>query len=218
MVSDLHKENHISKTEKFRLMCNAAEAPELYGLPKIHKKDLPLRPISSSTQVPCYNLSRYIGKILRHIISPHLNVKNSMQLKEKLNDISLDEDDILVAFDVVSLFTNIPIHLAIKNILDKWETLQQHTTIPKRRFLGLLQFCLIDNNYFKYDEKIYHQTYGMPMGNPLSPTIADIVLDTLLNNISTELKEKGIEFKFICKPECPCLNDGYTEVTLTLTK
>ncbi|XP_075157638.1 uncharacterized protein LOC142230905 [Haematobia irritans] len=199
LIKDLHKNNWITKWEKIKLTTNAAEAPELYGLPKIHKEGTPLRPISSSLKVPCYNLAQHIGQIIKNATSPIYNIKNSGQLKGKLENIKLDKDDILVSFDVVSLFTNIPTHLAIRNILDKWETLQNHTTIPKRKFLELLQFCLIDNNYFTFKETIYHQTYGMPMGNPLSPTIADIVLDKLLDDVTNELKHSNIEFKILVK-------------------
>ena len=39
----------------------------------------------------------------------------------------------------------------------------------------------------------------MPMGNPLSPTIADIVLDTLQDNVTSELKEQNIEIQLITK-------------------
>ncbi|XP_065369064.1 uncharacterized protein LOC135961492 [Calliphora vicina] len=177
----------------------AAAAPELYGLPKIHKDGIPLRPISASMKLPCYSLSKYIGTILRNIVSPKYNIQNSVELKRKLESVSLENDDIMVSFDVVSLFTNIPIHLAIRNILDKWKTLKEHTAIPRQTFLEILQFCLTDNNYLTFDNKFYHQTYGMPMGNPLSPTIANIVLDTLLDDVIDELRADNIEIKFITK-------------------
>ncbi|XP_065362086.1 uncharacterized protein LOC135955655 [Calliphora vicina] len=177
----------------------AAAAPELYGLPKIHKDGIPLRPISASMKVPCYSLSKYIGTILRNIVSPKYNIQNSVELKRKLESVSLENDDIMVSFDVVSLFTNIPIHLAIRNILDKWKTLKEHTAIPRQTFLKILQFCLTDNNYLTFDNKFYHQTYGMPMGNPLSPTIANIVLDTLLDDVIDELRANDMEIKFITK-------------------
>lgn len=199
ILSELLKGQHITKSEKSRLTAHAAAAPELYGLPKIHKENMPLRPISSSTKVPCYHMAKYIGGILKNIISPTYNIKNSWELKEKLCDIALDENDIIVSFDVVSLFTNIPTHLAIKNILDKWDILKRHTTISKQKFLKILQFCLKDNNYFTYNGKYYHQIYGMPMGNPLSPTIADIVLDALLDEVIKDLKTEKINIKFITK-------------------
>ena len=202
IVSELFKNELIDKFQKNRLRCSAATAPRLYGLPKIHKTNLPLRPISSSTNVPCSQLSKFVGKILRNIISEKYNIKNSFELKEKLRDVKLDEEHIFVSFDVVSLFTNIPTYLAIKIILKKWDQLQQHTNIPKRQFLKLLNFCLRDNNYFEFNNGFYSQTFGMPMGNPLSPTVADIVLDDLLDYVFEILREQNIEIKFIAKYIC----------------
>lgn len=122
-----------------------------------------------------------------------------MQLKNRLKNIKLDDREILVSFDVVSLFTNIPVHTAIRNIMQKWNTIKNFTNIPYNKFLDILQFCLKDNNYFIYDKQIYHQIFGMPMGNPLSPTIADIVLDSLLDDAINELKNKNINIKYITK-------------------
>ncbi|XP_075162859.1 uncharacterized protein LOC142235489 [Haematobia irritans] len=199
LIMEFYKQSYISKYEKFQLTSNSATAPRLYGLPKIHKQNMPLRPIASSFEVPCYNLAKYIGTILKNIILEIYNIKNSLELNVKLDNIYLDEDDILISLDVVSLFTNIPIHLAIKNIMTKWESLQNHTKIPKSQFLKALQFCLNDNNYFIFVDNIYNQTYGMPMGNPLSPTIADIILDTLLESCLTELDQQNIHIKMITK-------------------
>ncbi|XP_059221518.1 uncharacterized protein LOC131996087 [Stomoxys calcitrans] len=199
IIMELFKSKHITKWEKTKLDSISPQSPELYGLPKIHKDGTPLRPISSSMNVPCYALSKHIGNILKTIISTEYNVKNSLELKQQLGSITLDKDDIIVSFDVVSLFTNIPIYLAIKKIMDKWDTLWVNTTIPRQTFLKILNFCLKDNNYFTYAGKLYQQTYGMPMGNPLSPTIADIVLDTLLDDVMDELQSMNITVKFIVK-------------------
>ncbi|XP_075157976.1 uncharacterized protein LOC142231244 [Haematobia irritans] len=199
IVQELFKKEYITKWEKFRLTSNCAVAPELYGLPKVHKDCVPLRPISSSMKVPCYGLAQYVGKLLKNLESPTYNVKNSMEVKEKIKDVILEKDDIIVSFDVVSLFTNIPTHLAIKIIMGKWDKLKEYTKIPKQKILQILQFCLNDNNYFKQDDTFYHQTYGMPMGNPLSPTIANIVLDNLLDEVILELNSKNIKIKLITK-------------------
>ncbi|XP_075162990.1 uncharacterized protein LOC142235613 [Haematobia irritans] len=199
IVTELYNNKLLTKWEKLKLTSVSAKSPELYGLPKIHKEGTPLRPISSSMNVPCYQLSKYIGSILKNIISIEYNTVNSLNLKQKLKSVILEDDDIIVSFDVVSLFTNIPTHLAIKNIMDKWEILKKNTTIPKLTFLKILNFCLKDNNYFMYSGKVYQQTYGMPMGNPLSPTIADIVLDTLLDDVLNELKDMNVKVKFITK-------------------
>lgn len=199
IVADLQKHNHIDNWEKRKLYCSAATAPRIYGLPKIHKLGTPLRPIVSSVQVPCYDLSKYVGQVLKNIISDDYNVKNSLQVKKQLENMELDDDEVMVSFDVISLFTNIPVHLAIRNIMKKWDKIKEFTKIPSSKFLKILNFCLIENNYFMYADKLFHQVFGMPMGNPLSPTIADIVLDSLFNDTLAELREENIHFKYITK-------------------
>lgn len=199
IVNDLFKSNHIDQWQKNKLYSSAAIAPRLYGLPKIHKTNLPLRPISSSSNVPCYQMSKYIGDILKNIISDKYNVKNCYEFKQKLQDIILEEDDKLVSFDVISLFTNIPTYLAIKIIMKNWTTIEKFTNIPKKQFLRMLEFCLKENNYFQYENKLFNQIFGMPMGNPLSPTIADIILDDLLDNAKQKLKEKNTNIRHISK-------------------
>ncbi|XP_017467847.1 PREDICTED: uncharacterized protein LOC108360175 [Rhagoletis zephyria] len=200
IVDDLYKNKYINLKEKYQLSSSAATAPRLYGLPNVHKPQTPLRPIASSVNVPCYGMSKYVGETLKTIVSEKYNVKNAFNLKDKLKDISVCEEDVLVSFDVVSLFTNIPTTLAIKIILNKWDQVQKRTNIPKNKFHHILDFCLKDNNYFMYNNKLYTQSFGMPMDNPLSPTIADIIMDNLLDNTIAELKNKyNIDIKFIAK-------------------
>ena len=50
----------------FRLRSSAGKVPLLYGLPKIHKPEVPLRPIVSFIGSPSYQLSKH----LTHILSP----------------------------------------------------------------------------------------------------------------------------------------------------
>lgn len=199
IITELYKNKFITKFEKIKLTAYTGNAPQLYGLPKTHKHNLPMRPISASCNVPCFELSKFIGVILKNLVSLEYNIPNSIELKRKLEDVIIDRDEIMISFDVVSLFTNIPIHLAIKNIMDQWHKLKDYTAIDKRTFLKILQFCLNENNYFNFDDKIYQQQYGMPMGNPLSPTIANIILDTLLDDAIKELNAKNIQIKFLTK-------------------
>ena len=44
--------NLLPNNESFFLKCMNPKAPILYGLPKIHKPDIPLRPIASYTNAP----------------------------------------------------------------------------------------------------------------------------------------------------------------------
>jgi hypothetical protein len=78
----------------------------LYGLPKIHKPGIPLRPIVSSIGSPCYALAGFLHKILSPLVGQSRSfVKNSGHFIELLKPIKLHPFDTLVSFDVVSLFT-----------------------------------------------------------------------------------------------------------------
>ena len=104
-----------------QLLCSAANPPQLYGLPKIHKDGIPLRPILSSFQVPCYQLSKYVGHILKNIISDQYNVRNSDDFKDRIGRLNIKNDEMMVSFDVVSLFTNIPV-VRLCNSVEKFST------------------------------------------------------------------------------------------------
>ena len=86
----------------------------IYGLPKIHKPDIPLRPNVACIGSPTYNLSKFV-------ISPLSGqgdsfIKDSKHFGDEIKDIRLSPDEILVSFDVKSLFTNIP---AVRIIFEK---------------------------------------------------------------------------------------------------
>lgn len=171
-------------------------SPRAYGLPKTHKPGIPIRPIVSTIGSPCY--SKHICKILKPLtINSKYNIKNSYNLKELVDNIRLEENDVLVSFDVVSLFTNIPLALAREILIQKWSSLNLEN-INITEFLAIFDLCTIKSNYFQYDGKIYTQTDGLAMGNPLSPILADIVMeslfDTKLNEIS---KAPTIIYKYV---------------------
>ncbi|XP_037826543.1 uncharacterized protein LOC119614495 [Lucilia sericata] len=191
LVEKLYKLNVINLLDKNKLTTRIAIAPRIYGLPKIHKKDMPLRPICSSINSPSYNLSKYIIDILRKLTNDSIyNVRDAREFKNRIDNTRIEDDEILVSFDVVSLFPSIPINLAIKTIDRKWHMLEEHTKIPRELFMDILTFCIKDCRYFKFKDNFYEQNKGMPMGSPISPIIADIVMEELLETTLDQLENK----------------------------
>lgn len=182
LVERLFNMNMINLTDKNKLTNRTAMAPRIYGLPKIHKEGTPLRPICSSVNSPSYGLSKYIVDILNNLTRDSLyNIKDAMEFKSRINNVHIEDDEVLISFDVVSLFPSIPVNLAITTIKEKWEQIQEYTNIPKDLFIDILTFCIKDTRYFKYEDKVYEQRKGMPMGSPASPIIADIIMEELLD-------------------------------------
>lgn len=84
----------------------------------------------------------------------------------------------LVSLDVISLFTNVPLDLTIKCLNRRWNFIKRNTIILKDEFMDAVSFIL-KSIFFKFNYRIYKQTFGTPMDSPLSSIIADIVLQDL---------------------------------------
>lgn len=105
----------------------------------------------------------------------------------------LDHDDMIASFDVVALYTNVNQDEAIESVMNRWNIIRKHTNIKKREFQELLEFWIKDNSFFMYNNTLYRQKYGLPMGSSLSGTLAGFVLDDLLNKVFQKSQPKLIK-------------------------
>ena len=90
--------------------------------------------------------TKYLAEILKPLVgkSEH-HIVNSKEFITKIKQTKLDKDEILVSFDVVSLFTNVPIDEACniakeRLLLDN--TLHLRTTLSLGNIYDLLKLCL----------------------------------------------------------------------------
>jgi len=117
--------------------------PKAYGLPKIHTENTPYRIIVSSVNTTLYPIAKYLNKIISdNIPSTEYQVRNSFELVDALSNKIIPESHILCSFDVVLLFTNIPLDLAIDSITKRWEYLERATKITKVEFITAINFIL----------------------------------------------------------------------------
>lgn len=163
-----------------RLRSSNGKTPLLYGLPKVHKPEVPLRPIASFVHSPTYQLSKHLSQLLSPLVgkSPSA-VRNSKGFANFIAEQSISDDELLVSFDVISLFTNVPTELAVdvarKRLLAD-ETLEERTVLEVDEIVMLLRLCL-DATFVCFREKYYRQTFGTAMGSPVSVTVANLVME-----------------------------------------
>lgn len=91
------------------LLCLASRPPRLYGVPKIHKTGIPLRPIVSTIGAPTYSLPKYLVRLLKPMVGGCVHVKDSIIFANTVDCLRVSPSDILVDCDVVSLFTKTPL-------------------------------------------------------------------------------------------------------------
>ena len=87
----------------------------MYGVPKIHKSGVPLRPILSMSGSPQYAVSQWLCSVLEPVLLKYGShcVKDSFTFCQELKDAQLPMDGFMCSFDVVSLFTNAPLDIVI---------------------------------------------------------------------------------------------------------
>ena len=91
------------------------------------------------------------------------------------------EEEVMVSFDVKSLFTSIPVILALtitKDRLQRDQKLAERSYLSVDNILKLSDFVL-NHNYFKYDGDHYKQIFGCGMGSPISPVLAHLVMEEI---------------------------------------
>ena len=160
-----------------RLYPTGATTPKYYGLPKIHKADIPLR---SSRGSVTYETAKELAKIIKPLVgrSPH-HVNNNKDFLDCIKNIKLQQDECIMSYDVTALFTSIPIDSAIKTIqkhLEEDKDLSKRTNMTVGHIICLLEFCL-RNTYFTFNGRFFEQTEGAAMGSPISPLVANIFME-----------------------------------------
>ena len=161
ILKSIKSEGGIDNTTYKRLYPMGAGSPKYYGLPKIHKQGVPLRPIISSRGSATYESAKELAKILKPLVgkSPY-HVQNNKDFLDSIKDIKIKPEECIMSYDVSALFTSIPIEPAI-NIIEKHlkegKDLHSRTNMKIQHIISLLRFSL-NNSYFSFQGRFYQQT------------------------------------------------------------
>ncbi|XP_077277703.1 uncharacterized protein LOC143905912 [Temnothorax americanus] len=138
-----------------------------------------MRIIVSALGSPLYNVARFMHDILQESIpKPRSHIKDSWSFVRRIVNYNIDTEEILISLDVTALFTNIPKDLVCEGVRKRWHHISQYTKLNLAQFLYAIELIL-QSTSFGFDGQFYEQIFGSPMGSPLSPILADIVMEDL---------------------------------------
>ena len=169
-----------------------------YGLPKIHKSDIINEACAKSTSnyvelKPPENLTfrpivadpvcetHRLINLLDILLQPYTKyvksyIKDTKDFLKKLPE-NIDENSILVTFDVENLYSNIPHDLGLEAI-DFWIN-KYPDELPNRiskEFIINSIKLILENNSFCFNDTYFLQTKGTAMGTKFAPVYATLVL------------------------------------------
>ena len=121
-----------------------------------------MRPIVSFCGSPTYQLSKYLTNVLKPLTDESRHkLQSTENFIDAIKTIQIPDDHKLVSFDVKSLFTSIPLQLA----LDCTENATVELPLPTDDIMYLLNLCLT-STYFQYN-------------SPVSVVVAEIVMQNI---------------------------------------
>ena len=141
----------------------SSKPARFYGRLKLHKESKPLRPVVSTCGTATYDLAKWLSKTLRPLVGSSGRIlKDTKDLVEIMDEVALSGEEILVSFDVKSLFTSIPVDEAISICEERLkgdDTLEKRTKMKVGTIVKLLQFCL-KSTEFVHGGVYYKQLKG----------------------------------------------------------
>ena len=144
LLKSIKTEGGMNEALYKRLYPTGAGSPKFYGLPKIHKEGIPLRPIVSSIGAVSYETSKELARILKPLVGKSAyHVHNTQDLIQQIKDIKLEEDQCMMSYDVKTLSISVPIQPAISiitKLLEEDQELQQRTSLSVNNITSLLEF------------------------------------------------------------------------------
>ena len=150
---------------------------------------MPLRPVISNIGTATYELSKYLAELLKPLTKSDYSIDSTKDFVGKIRSRRIPEDHELISFDVVSLFTSVPLDYTIELILDKiYKEKLIKTKLKRGEMKKLLQICTKEM-HFSFNGVIYRQVNGVAMGSPLGPVLANVFMVQLEKTLVPQLDE-----------------------------
>ena len=208
----LVKRKELSRQVYESIRPSGSQRPRLYGLPKTHKENQPLRPILSMVNSATHKLSQWLCQVLQPVLADFSTycVKDSFTFAKAMQETYLSSSQsVLCSFDIKSLFTNVPLDETISICADHlYHHHPNNTQLKKNNFVELLRVATTSVE-FSFNDEMYKQTDGVAMGSPLGPILANIFVGFQESKLFSKVKPPTMYCRYV--DDCFAIFDNQTD-------
>ena len=197
-IKQATKEKMITQTTGSNITPKNSTTPTFYMLPKIHKVNIPGRPIVAAIGGPTEKISKYVDHHLRPLVKRTTSyIKDTRDVIQKLIKIqSIPIESTLCTIDVSALYTNIP-HSEGKEACRRALNKRVKKEPPTEFLIHLMDFIL-RYNAFEFNNRYYIQIQGTAMGTCMAPSYANIFMADLEERfLKSQNKTPMVWWRFI---------------------
>jgi hypothetical protein len=159
--------------------------PIFYGLPKVHKNPVTLRPVVSTSGSLLANFSTWLDYKMKELLPlVHSYVKNSFNTITELKNLQIPKNALLFSADATSMYTNIDTTTGISAVKDFILTNKDKISsdFPTNLFLYILNL-IVENNIFAFANTYWWQLTGTAMGTPVACAYATVTFGQFKNSV-----------------------------------
>lgn len=148
-----------------------------YGLIKLHKSPISLRPVCSDMASLPHPLGQWVDEALQLLVqSQPAYFKNSYALKKRFGALTLPPNASLFTCDAVSMYTNIDTNQCLARLSKYFKEPLVYTRLGDTSPTALIEAIeiVMRSNIMRFGDCLIRQDTGVAMGISPAPTIANL--------------------------------------------
>lgn len=151
-----------------------------------------MRPILSATDTYNYPLARWLDEKLKPLSLNQYTITDIFDFTNEIHELETNKGEILVSYDVSSLFINVPLDETIKILVNRaftnnWFNTTHNLDLTRTDLVDLLSVAT-KGQLFQFDRAFYEQTDAVAMGSPLGPLLANIFMSFIEDTLERQGK------------------------------
>ena len=131
-----------------------------------------------------FSLAKWVDEKLKPLSLNQCTVADTFDFTNEIHELKINKGEILVSYDVSSLFTKVPLDETIEILVNRafsnnWFNTTHNLTLTRTDLVDLLSVAT-KGQLFQFDGALYEQTDGVAMGSTFGPLLTNVFMSSTL--------------------------------------